>query len=187
MRIQRVTRMTSRLFVLLVFRLSIVASAESSARSLYLLEDDHGRWCGFRTERLWTAEKASAATSARVDYANGRVAFVYMSKPDESGDWTTYDKYTFDKNEILSSLERTMDIIAVGIKEEQLWTIKNGRAVEQKHTSRDLMTNKVVPDQNMLNPSPDIITSGKTFPFWPLVRDKWPEVISKGRVCLDQR
>ena len=140
--------MRPALVALLVFCGLISTSAQGRDGSLYLLAHDDGRWCGLRDEQLWSSEKASSANVlivGRVDYASGRVAFVYVTTVAESGDWTTYDKYSFDKDEVLTSLERTI-VIPDGLKQEQLWSIRNGHATEQKSTNRNLATNEIVPD-----------------------------------------
>jgi hypothetical protein len=176
------------LIAVLLFSGRISISAQTRDRSLYLVADGSGRWCGFRTEKLWTAEKESLASAplvARVDYANGRVAFVYVTNANESGDWTTYDKYSFDKNEILTSLERTI-VIPDGLRQEQLWSIRNGHATEQKSTNRNLVTNETFPDGKISIPdTEEVITRIQAFPFWPLIHDKRPEVASSGKACTE--
>lgn len=171
---------------LLVFCLPILASAQAKGGSLYFLADGAGRWCGFATERLWAAEKDSMAAAplvAKVDYANGRVASVYLTEVDETGDWTTYDRYSFDKNEMLTSLERTIDL-ADGLKEEQSWAIRNGEAVKQKSTRRNSATNAIVPEENISFPSPTVIAEAQAFPFWSLIRDRRPNILSSGKICM---
>jgi hypothetical protein len=176
------------LLAVLVFCVSVSVFAQPSGGSLYLLGHDDGKWCGFRTEQLWNAEKKSMANVlqfGKVDYVNGRVTFVYVTIGDESGDWTTIDKYTLDKDEALTSLERTI-VIPDGLKQEQLWSIRNGHATEEKSTNRNLATNAVVPDGDITVPdTEEVITKMQNFPFWPLMREKRPDVLSKGRVCLD--
>jgi len=180
--------MRPALVALLVFCGLISTSAQGRDGSLYLLAHDDGRWCGLRDEQLWSSEKASSANVlivGRVDYASGRVAFVYVTTVAESGDWTTYDKYSFDKDEVLTSLERTI-VIPDGLKQEQLWSIRNGHATEQKSTNRNLATNEIVPDGAISVPdTEEVITRIQAFPFWPLMREKRPGVLSKGRICLD--
>ena len=127
----------------------------------------------------------AAPQVARVDYSNGRIAFVYMTDIHETGDWTTFDKYSFDKNEILTDLERTIDIPS-GLREEQSWTIRNNAAIKQKSTLRNSKTNEVVSSRDVWFPSPAVAARQQAFPFWRLIRDKRQEILSKGRACADE-
>jgi len=171
---------------LFVFCTAVSISAPTDG-SLYLLTDVGGRWCGYSTEKLWTAAKESTTgvpLVARVDYAGGRVAFVYVTTADETGDWTTYDKYIIDKGAMLTSLERTI-VIPDGLRQEQYWSIRNGHATEEKSTNYKLTTNEIVPDRGISVPDTDaVITRMQEFPFWPLIRDKRPEILSSGKVCM---
>jgi hypothetical protein len=172
----------------LVFCLSVSASAQTTDGSVYLLGNDDGKWCGFSTEQSWNAGKKAVANVLQfgeVEYVHGRVAFVYVTLADESGDWTTIDKYTLDKDEALTSLERTI-VIPDGLKQEQIWSIRNGHATKEKSTNRNLATNAVVVDGNVTVPdTEEVVTKMQDFSFWPLMRDKRPEILAKGRVCLD--
>jgi hypothetical protein len=106
-----------------------------------------------------------------------------MTEVDETGDWTTFDKYSVDKNETLTTLDRTIDI-ADGLREEQFWTIRNGEATKQKSTAHSLITGEVVPNGKFWIPSTPVITKLQAFPFWPFVRDKRQEIQSRGSVCM---
>lgn len=176
------------LLALVVFCVWFSVSAQTKNGSVYLLAREDGGWCGFGTESMWDAGKASASGGqqvARVDYENGRAAFVYVTTPDETGDWTTYDKYTFDKNEALVSLERTITI-PEGFKQEQVWSIQHGHSTKQKSINLKVAKNEVVPDGLVQFPDTDkIVTNPRDFPFWPLVHDKRSDIFASGKACLD--
>jgi hypothetical protein len=159
--------------------------AQTIVGNLYLLGQGDGTWCGFSTERMWTSEKDSGThvlLVGKLDYFRGRVAVIYVTSLAETGDWTTYDKYSLDNTGSISSLERTIEV-PEGFKQEQLWTIKNGHATEQKSLTLNLATNELVSEDKVSVSSPDVVTKLQEFPFWPLVRDHRQEIISKGKYC----
>jgi len=173
-------------FALFIFCLASLLFAQKSTRSLYFLAGDDGQLCGYSSVKLWNDDKISleARLVARADYENGRLAFVYITELDETGDWTIFDKYSFDKNALLTSLERTIDILPGERREEQLWVIEKGKAVKQKSTSRDLATSKIVPRGDVWLPEPAVVTNTQALPFWPLIRDKRAEILSREKVCM---
>lgn len=176
------------LLTLVVFCVSISVSAQTRDGSVYLLALKDGGWCGFETESMWNAAKASAGGGqqvARVDYENGRAAFVYMTIPDETGDWTTYDKYTFDKNEAPTTLERII-VIPEGFKQDQVWSIRRGHAMKQKSVNLRVAGSQVIPDGRIQFPDTDkIVVRARDFPFWSLVHGRRSDIWASGRACLD--
>jgi hypothetical protein len=153
-----------------------------------LLAGENEKWCAFRTEELWTTSKAalkSAPLVARIDYTNRRVASVFLTTVDDTGDWTIYDKYVIGKNAQLSSLERTIDLTGQ-MKVQESWIIKDRKAVKMKSVGRSISTNEVIPDGTVWLPTPAVITEPRGFPFWPLVTDRALEILSTGRACENQ-
>jgi hypothetical protein len=129
---------------------------------------------------------AAAPQAAIVHYANDRITSIYLTDIHETGDWTTFDKYSFDKNEMLTGMERTIDM-AFGQREEQSWTITGKAAVKQKSIRRNDKTNEVVPGDDIWFPDPLVVTRKETFPFWRLISDKRQEIITRGRTCSDEK
>src|ERR1700722_7861078 len=134
--------------VFLLIAFCLCGAAATDNRSLYLLAAEDGSWCGYRSEEVWKAEmksRGSVLVAAKVEYVNEHVTTVAVTTNDESGDWTTYDKYTLSSGEQPSNLERTI-VIPDGLKQEQSWSIKNGHATQEKSTNRNVATNQVIPD-----------------------------------------
>jgi len=106
---------------------------------------------------------------------------------DETGDWAVNDEYTLDESETIRSLKRTINIIPEDNSEEQLFLIKNGKAIKQSSTHRELRTSK--PAKGTVNwfEAPRVITEIKAFPFATLITKKQQVVWSTGEVCVPKR
>ncbi|HXE11606.1 MAG TPA: hypothetical protein VN633_05770 [Bryobacteraceae bacterium] len=122
-----------------------------------------------------------------VDYKNGRVHAIHITEVDETGDWAVNDEYTLDESETIQSLKRTINIIPEDNSEEQLFLIKNGKAIKQSSTHRELRTSK--PAKGTVNwfEAPRVITEIKAFPFATLITKKQQVVWSTGEVCVPKR
>jgi hypothetical protein len=173
-------------FIALFCSAAIWSAAQTqNGGSVYLVADQDGRWCAFRSEQLWTAAKAAMDTApvvARIDYANGRPASVYLTTVDETGDWTIYDKYVLSRNGQLTRLERTIDITNQ-MKEEESWVIRNHKAIKEKSVGHSLSTRAIIPEGTIWLPNPPVVTDPGKLPFWPLVTARERELSSAGRVC----
>jgi hypothetical protein len=160
------------------------AAQTQNSGSVYLVADEDGRWCAFRTEKLWTAAKAAVGAApvvARINYANGRAGSVYLTTADETGDWTIYDKYVLSKNGQLTRLERTIDI--TGQMKEEEWVIRSPEAIMEKSVGHSLSTHAVIPKGAIWLPHPPVVTETSKFPFWRLVTARARVLSSAGRVC----
>jgi hypothetical protein len=111
-----------------------------------------------------------------IEYKDDRVAMVYVSEVDSTGDWKVYDGYTVTPDGKLDRLNRHVTIPSAGVDDEEVWAIKNGRATKQdgKPSKRTYLLD--VP----------IVTSPQSFPFWPL-SGKLVEILEKGKVCISDK
>jgi len=185
-----VTKLQRGLVSILVCCAAAVSFCQTrGGRSIFLLAGENGGWCAFKNERTWASAKASMDTVpdvAKVDYLNGQVTFVYVTTADETGDWTIYDKYVFDKNGQPTRLERTINITDQ-MREEQTWAIRNNKAVKERSVGRSLSTHAVIPEGKIWLPDLPVITRAREFPFWTLATERTTELLSKGRICEPQK
>jgi hypothetical protein len=158
-----------------------------SDREIFLVEDrQHHQWCAYasKSDSRSEAERLKAMVVVGVDYSKGRISAMHVTQWDESGDWSVDDKYSLDQNQKLRTLSRVTDNFSLGITQDQLFQMENGKAIRERSASRASRTGKTTEDLSSDDlPDVAIMTDLQSFPFWPLIRDKRQEVLSKGRVC----
>jgi hypothetical protein len=163
-----------------------------TGKKVYFLNDDsHNQWCGYASESRLKAQVQTlrAMVVGGVDYKNGRVSVVHVTEADETGDWAVNDEYTFDENEKIRNLKRTINIIPEDSSEEQLFVIESGKAIKRRSTHRALRTGKPIQAQNTPDwfEPPPVITELKAFPFATLISGRQQAVWSTGEVCIPGR
>ena len=162
---------------------------QSVNKSVYLLEDDeHHQWCGYRTEAAWNSDidAVSAMVSAIVDYTNDHITSIRLATVDwpGAGDWAVFDTYSLDTNGKLRSLKRVINVLPGDRSEHEEWLIQDGKATKQRSTTLSLETQKPADRPDAALPRVPIVTSLDSFAFWPLIRDKGPEIVAKRKVCI---
>jgi hypothetical protein len=149
--------------------------------TVYFLRDDlHERWCGYSSESRFQKQVQSvvARFAGGADFSDDRILMLHISETDESGDWAVYDVYTFDAEGKLHRLERTMYIM--GIKEQQFFLIRNGKATKQRQLGPGKAAQKFV---NWFK-APPVMVSLEGAPFSVLIGTKRPQVLSNGELCF---
>lgn len=172
-----------------VLNLAFAQSAQDqkTGKTISFLKDDLGQqWCAYASESQFKAQikERTAFVVGGADYADGRIVRVRVTETDETGDWTVSDDYSFDSDGNIESLKRVINILPEDSSEEQLFIIKNGKAVKQRsvrHKLRNLMARQKPVDGFQ---EPPVITSAANFPFADLIGGKREAVWSQGSVCL---
>jgi len=166
-----------------------VQSPKAAPKSFYVVNDEvNDRWCAYTSESEWRSRvdspETDARTLARLEYTKGRVSSIYVTNLDDpgAGDWTIFDLYSLDKSEKLRSINRTINVIPGSINELEIWAIQNGKPV--KESTRDPVSLKPVKPTNEWVPNVPIFGSVSAFPFWPLIHDRWQEILSRGSACV---
>lgn len=166
------------LIVLLLCSLVTISSAQSEVAIFFLRDQTHRQWCAFKSESEWHTAMGLVPPHVvgGIEYKDDRVAMVYVSEVDSTGDWKVYDGYTVTPDGKLDRLNRHVTIPSAGVDDEEVWAIKNGRATKQdgKPSKRTYLLD--VP----------IVTSPQSFPFWPL-SGKLVEILEKGKVCISDK
>lgn len=167
--------------------LAQVRPSPISDREIFLVEDPQSRrWCGYSSKSASKseAERLNAMVVVGVENTNGLISTVHVTEWDESGDWSVDDTYSLDKKQKLQTLLRVTDNFSLGITQERQYRIENGEAVMKSSRSRAGRTGTPIADLSS-DDLPDVpITSDlRSFPFWPLIRDRRHEVLSKGVAC----
>ncbi len=158
-----------------------------AGRPIYFLKDDmHAQWCAYASETRFKAQVQSlrAMIVGQVDYTNGHASALHITEADETGDWAVNDDYALDGRGNIRALKRMINIIPEDTSEQQLFIVKDGRAIPQGGSSRELRSGK--PTQKRVDwfQPPPVITSLKALPFSGLVTSKQQTVWSKGEDCV---
>jgi len=167
-----------------------LAQSGADAKTIYFLEDEsHMQWCGYANESRFKAQVQSlmAMVIGGADYTSGRLSTIHVTEADQTGDWAVNDEYTLGVDGRIRSLKRTINIIPEDNSEEQLFVVKNGKAIKQRSVHRELQTGR--PTKNTVNwfhASP-VITEIKAFPFSALITEKQEDVRSAAEVCIPDR
>jgi len=187
----RLKRIPIAILFLVSCAVSQVKQGQAAGQEIFLLKDDqHHQWCGYnsKSESKSEADRLNARIIVGVQYSNNRISAVHVTEGDESGDWNVDDQYSFDKDEKLQTLSRVIDNFSIGITQEELFQIQNGKAIKQSSTSRSRRTGQ--PTKELSGdylPEVPIITSTTAFPFWSFVQDKRSEILSKGKACVPDK
>jgi len=181
--------MVSLVMATVALHLAFAQSAENpkTGKSVYFLKDDLGQqWCGYASETQYKAQvrDRAAFVVGEADYADGRLAAVHFTETDETGDWAVIDEYTLDKEGNLESLKRTINLFSEDSSEEQRFTIRNGKAVQQGSMRRKLHLARASQKSVTEFDAPKVVTTATNFPFAELLGIKRDEVWSKGSVCV---
>jgi hypothetical protein len=159
-----------------------IKSAPTVREQIFFLKDKaHHQWCGYKSESEWPRQMVPIPPLivGGAEYENNRLSLVHVSEVDETADWRVYDDYVVNKNGDLESLKREISIIPGHVNEEEIWIIKNGVAIQQGP--------KTDPNSRPVLLNVPVITKLRSFPFWPLLRDKRQEVLSKGQACAPEK
>jgi hypothetical protein len=171
----RLTRLSIATTILTAWAFAQSRASHSKGRTLYFLKDDTRKeWCGYASEhRLRSAvQPLRAMVVGAADYTDGRVSAVHITEVDETGDWAVNDVYTLDENERIATLTRTINIIPEDTSEEQIFRMRDGKAIKQRSTYRELRTGN--PTRNTVDwfEPPPVVTNTDTFHFWALIATK---------------
>lgn len=183
MRIMRVVVVTA-LFLGCAFVQS--DASQLAEKTVYFLKDDlHAQWCGYANESQFKAEiqALNAFVAGGADYTNGHLSRVRVTETDETGDWAVNDEYICDTKVEIQTLKRTINILPEDTSEEQLFFIRNGKAVKQHSAYHELRTGKATQKSVGWFQAPPVITTIQAFPFSPLLGGKRPEILSSGMAC----
>ena len=163
------------------------APDQKTGKLLYFLKDDLGQqWCGYANESQFKAQikERTAFVVGDADYADGRMVRVRVTETDETGDWLVNDDYSFSSDGNIESLKRVINILPEDSSEEQLFIIKNGRAIKQRSSHHKLRNPKESQKPVDWFQEPRVITSPADFPFADLIGSKREAVWAQGSVCL---
>ena len=127
------------------FALTQVKSGQIASKEMFFRKDvPLNQWCAYKSETDWRTEMDpfQPETIGGVEYVSDHVSVVHVTTTDQSGDWAIYDDYSFDKNERLQSLKRTINVLPGRLSEEQVFRIQAGKAIQEKSTISELGTGK---------------------------------------------
>lgn len=129
-------------------------------------------WCAYSNEQQWrdAVQSSRARNVATAELAGDRISVLHLTRNDPMGDWVARDTYSFDKNGMLRSLNRTINIISTDITAEEDWMISGGKATKQRSTIRNLKTQQPVNRPDIHLPDVAVIVNGERFPFWRLIQ-----------------
>jgi hypothetical protein len=181
------------LLILLVFCCASPQGRSSKPPDLeiFIIRDDqHQQWCGYknRSESRAEAERLKAMVVVGVEYSGVNISTVHVTEGDESGDWNVDDRYSLDKRGMLQSLSRVIDNFSIGITQDEIFRMRNGRAVKERTSSRSRRTGAATKELSGDDlPVVPIVTRVDSFPFWILVRDKLHEIQSQGKACAPNK
>jgi formylglycine-generating enzyme required for sulfatase activity len=158
--------------------------ASPDKETLYLVEDENQRWCGYSTEAAWhsAAEKVQDHLPvAVVEYEKSRISRVQIALAlEDSG---IVDDYVLGAEEP-NRMTRTTRNLRENFDDEQTWEIHPDRASFQERKPRTLNLQPLKDTSIAPQPTPDgIVLHTRDFEFFTLVRDRKTEILSKGFAC----
>lgn len=158
--------------------------ASPNKETLYLVEDENDRWCGYSTEVAWSsaAEKVQDHVPvAVVEYEKSRISRVVVTFAGEDSE--TIDDYMFLAEEP-NRMTRTIRNLPENFDDEQTWQIHADRVSLQRRKIRifDLQPLKDTSfvDQPRID---DIVLHTRDFGSFTLVRDHKAEILNEGSAC----
>jgi formylglycine-generating enzyme required for sulfatase activity len=161
-----------------------VEQVPDSKITLYFVEDENNRWCGYSTEKAWNiaAERVQDHTSdAFVEYQGATITKIVVTLGGE--DSGTTDEYALVSGE-LQSVERTIRNLPENFDDEQIWQIQGDKTLLQKRTIRTLdLKPRENTDGTEEATDRDIVLHVRDFGFWPLVFDHKADILKKGFAC----
>lgn len=159
--------------VLAAAAMSSSVSAQTSARSYWLLSKDDGHvWCGYSDSQEFKSEadKLKPTESARVTYSSGKLTELTYQVEPESGDWIVVDKYTPSDNDLL--LRRANLLAQQNLQVIQSVVIRGGKAGPLHVVSvSTLQGEKAEAPSNIDFPDVPVRTSLSSVPFMTVVAE----------------
>jgi formylglycine-generating enzyme required for sulfatase activity len=158
--------------------------AQATKQTLYLVEDENERWCGYSTETAWrsAAEKVQDHMPvAVIEYERSNISRVEVIFSGE--DHATTDDYAFAAEEP-NRLIRTTRNLPENFDDEQTWQIQANKAVLQQRKIRTLDL-QPLKDTSVAGEATDddIVLHTPDFEFFAFVRDRKAEIFSRGSAC----
>jgi hypothetical protein len=184
------TNLHRRAFVFLlvaILALATGSTAKAENRIFVLERPESGQLCGFINERQWAQfprERNDIDVVAVVSLADGVVASILVERYSE--DTATYDEYSVDRKGNIDRLKRTFDVVPDRITREQIWSIRDGKAVKTSESWMEFKTHRpIAPHKEIedFGTSP-IIFRVMDFPFYPLIIDGHPDRWPSGSYCI---
>src|ERR1700733_7102767 len=148
-----------------------LAQAPANKETLYLVEDENDRWCGYSAQAAWNsaAEKVQDHVPvAVVEYERSRISRVEITFAGE--DSATTDDYMFVAGEP-NRMTRTIRNLPENFDDEQTWQIQVDKAALQERKIRTLNL-QPLKDTSATQPptTDDIVLHTRDFEFFTLVR-----------------
>jgi hypothetical protein len=173
--------------------------AQARPEKLWLLEDTKKQqWCAYTDPARFESEREATEwrTAGTVDYTDGKVSRVFLTVPEDKGEWVVSDTYAVNPTGVIESLVRYTDQFKGGFFEKSAYWIEDTQAVL---LSREFMT----PDDTVLpvDPAATQNEAGHTFhghllpdlkvwlhlidfPFSAFLDKGHTEVWETGRSCI---
>jgi hypothetical protein len=153
---------------------------------LFLLSDSgRNEWCIFANEQLWRSQVESTGASlvATMDILDGHLKAIDLTTEDEAGDWMVFDHYTIAVNGDLQDVRRKSNILPGDRSVVETYSIAEGKAKLLSRTTTSLSTGKKLTNPEDWLPEVPITTRINDFPFAPLAKVTYAEILSKRRIC----
>jgi hypothetical protein len=119
----------------LMYLLTIISAsyATCAAQESWLLQTSDGAWKKFNKESPWqkAVKEIHPLETAVVNRTTRNIRVVHDLQG-ESGDWRNVDRYVFQVNGSLISLERTFVSVSQGIKLSQVFELDGSRKLRKK-------------------------------------------------------
>lgn len=129
---------------------SATAWAQARPEKLWLLEDTKKQqWCAYTDQQRWEAEREATdwRTAGTIDFTDGKVSRIFLTVPEDKGEWVVSDTYAVNPMGVIESLVRYTDQFKGGFFEKSAYWIEDTQAVL---LSREFLT----PDDTVLPADP---------------------------------
>jgi hypothetical protein len=163
------------------------STAKAENRIFVLERPESGLLCGFVSEHQWAQfprEKNDVDIVAVASRVDGVVSSILVERFTE--DTATYDEYSIDRKGNINRLKRTFDVVPDRVTREQIWSIRDGKAVKTSESWMEFKTHRpIAPHKEIedFGTSP-IILRMADFPFYSLIIDRHPERWPSGNLCI---
>jgi hypothetical protein len=145
-------------------------------------EGPSSQWCAYTSMALFESEakRLRPLTVGEVTYRNAVISAIHIEESDESGDWGLSDDYDLDERGTVRTVKRALHVIPGDIDRDEVWIVKNGKAILQKRVIRE--GGKVTAHPDNWAPDVPVRTTLSAFPFASLVRRR-EAIAGNGTAC----